>query len=278
MIDRAQLEPAAEAVAHRWPRARPAWGLVLGSGWGEVARAFEIRDEAPYDRIPGLGATGVQGHAGRLAWAVAAGVETLIFQGRRHGYEGAGWAPVALPVFVLRRLGARGVMLTNAAGGIREGLRAGDLMAVTDHINLMGASPLTGAHDPFWGPRFPDQTHVYDPALVAALERAAAAAGVALSRGVYLAVSGPAYETPAEVRAFGRLGADAVGMSTAPEATLAHAAGLRVAALSCIGNLAAGLSPTPLSHDDVAAAARAALPRMRAVIEAFWKELAHEGG
>lgn len=268
-MDRRVMAQALEALRYRWPDFRPDAGLVLGSGWGEVTEAFTLRDRMPYAEIPGLGATGVAGHAGQLLWAEAAGRVTAIFQGRRHWYEGEGWTPVALPIYLLKRLGAQSVLLTNAAGGIAEGVAAGDLMAIRDHLHLMGAHPLQGPHDPFWGPRFPDQTAVYDPGERARLRRAAVAAGVALREGVYGAVSGPTYETPAEVEAFRRLGADAVGMSTTPEAILAHAAGLRVAGLSCLSNLAAGRSPRPLSHDDVAAAARAAMPRMRAVIAAY---------
>ena len=271
-MDTAHMERAWTAVTDRWPAVRPCAALVLGSGWGAVADAFEPRGAMAYDDLPGLGATGVEGHAGRLLWAGAPECALRIFQGRRHWYEGAVWTPVALPVYLARRLGARSVLLTNAAGGIRPGFRAGDLMIVRDHLNAMGAHPLIGPHDAFWGPRFPDQTAVYDAGLRARLRRAGADAGVDLHEGVYLAASGPTFETPAEVEAFRRWGADAVGMSTVPEATLAHAAGLRVAALSCISNLAAGRSPHPLSHDDVAAATREAMPRMRAVLAAYWSD------
>lgn len=275
-MDMARLEQAFEAVRARWPDVRARAALILGSGWGAVADALAPESEIPYAEIPGLGATGVVGHAGRLRRAGAADGALLIFQGRRHWYEGEGWTPIALPVYVARRLGAEVLLLTNAAGGIRAGLRAGDLMIIRDHINALGANPLVGPHRPFWGPRFPDQTAVYDAGLRALLRRAADDVGVEMSEGVYLATSGPTFETPAEVEAFRRWGADAVGMSTAPEAILGHAAGLRVAALSCISNLAAGISPTPLSHEDVARAAAEALPRMRAVVERFWARLAEE--
>lgn len=275
-MDQKIMEQALHALRYRWPSFRPAAALVLGSGWAEVTRAFSIQEEVSYSEVPGLGQTGVAGHAGRLAWAEASGVPTLIFQGRRHWYEGEGWTPVALPIFIMKHLGVRSVLLTNAAGGIARDLHAGSLMSLKDHIHWMGSQPLVGPHDPVWGPRFPDQTAVYDPGLRAALHRASAAAGVQMREGVYLAASGPTYETPAEVNAFERLGADAVGMSTAPEATLAHAAGIRVAAISCISNLACGRSPMPLSHEEVAHAAAEAMPRMRAVIEAYWRELARE--
>ena len=275
-IDPRTLEQAVHALRYRWPDFRPAAGLILGSGWGEVTEAFRVHDALPYKDIPGLGSTGVQGHAGRLLRAEANGVPTAIFQGRRHWYEGEGWTPVAAPIHLLAKLGARTVLLTNAAGGISDGLKAGDLMLIRDHIHFIGAHPLIGPPLPGWGPRFPDQSAVYHPSGREHLRRAAAAAGVPLKEGIYLAASGPTYETPAEVAAFARLGADAVGMSTTPEAILANAAGLRVAGLSCISNLAAGRSPTPLSHDEVALAAKEAMPRMRAVIAGFWAELSKE--
>jgi purine-nucleoside phosphorylase len=247
--------------------------LVLGSGWGEMAEGFAPRGEISYAEIPALGATGVEGHAGRLLWAGPEERALLIFQGRRHWYEGVGWTPVALPVYLARRWGASAMILTNAAGGIRPGLSVGDLMIVRDHINAMGVHPLVGPHDPFWGTRFPDQGRVYDPLLRRLLREAGAEVGLQMEEGVYVAVSGPTYETPAEVEAFRRWGADAVGMSTVPEAILANAAGLRVAALSCIGNLAAGRAETPLSHEDVARASAEAAPRMRAVLLEFWQRL-----
>lgn len=276
MIDRTQLDTALAHVRATWPAARPAAGLVLGSGWSEVVEAFSIRATMPYETIPGLGKTGVVGHAGRLVWAESAGIETLIFQGRRHFYEGVGWTPIALPIFLLKSLGATRVLLTNAAGGVREDLTPGKLMILEDHLNFLGSNPLAGPHDPFWGPRFPDQSTVYDLRLRDALARAGAAVGEKLARGIYLADSGPTYESPAEIRAFRTLGADAVGMSTVPEALLAYAAGLRVAGLSCITNCAAGISKHPLSHEEVTAATTAAMARMKDVLLAFWQELARE--
>lgn len=269
-MNRTAWEPALARLRTCWPEARPTSALVLGSGWGEAIRSFPRIDEMAYSEIPGLGAAGVAGHAGRLALARAGGEEVLVFQGRRHFYEGAGWEPVALPVFLCKSLGVSRILLTNAAGGIRADLKAGDLMIVEDHIQLMGDSPLVGPHDPFWGPRFPDQTRVYDPTLNDLLEQAGRDAGIAFKRGVYLAVSGPCYETPAEIRAYERLGADVVGMSTAPEASLARAAGLRVCAISCVTNLAAGISPVPLSHEEVTAATTAVMPKMQKLVAALW--------
>jgi len=276
MIHAEKLDAAADAVHSRFPEAKPACGLILGSGWGDVVSSFTVLGELPYEKIPGLGKTGVIGHAGRLLWAESNGIETLIFQGRRHYYEGEGWTPPAIPPFILESFDVGTVILTNAAGGIRSDLRAGMLMILRDHINFMGTNPLIGPHDPTWGPRFPDQTHVYDAGLRHLLHRAGAAARVPMAEGVYLAGSGPCYETPAEIKMYKTLGADAVGMSTVPEAVLLSAAGIRVGAVSCITNLAAGISPTPLSHEEVTQATKMAMPMMTAVIGNIWKEFAHE--
>lgn len=274
MIDMRQLDAAAAAVAARWPGARVLGGMVLGSGWSGAAEALDPVDAMPYDEIPGLGSTGVAGHAGRLALARVPGGEILVFQGRRHFYEGLGWTPVAAPIHLIKAMGGSRVLLTNAAGGIAERLRPGDLMIVSDHLMWMGSHPLIGPPEAAWGPRFPDMTEVYSPRLKGILRTAIEAAGRPAHEGVYLAVSGPAYETPAEIRAYRTLGVDAVGMSTAPEAALACAAGLETAALACITNAAAGLGGAPLDHADVTAAAVAAMPAMRAVLGAFWKEAA----
>lgn len=266
------LEKSAEAVVARWPDARPVGGMILGSGWGGAVEACEVIDSMGYAEIPGLGEPGVVGHAGRLLRARCAAGELLVFQGRRHVYEGLGWTPIAAPVHILKRLGARMLLLTNAAGGIAEGFHPGDLMIVRDHINLMGGNPLVGPHHEVWGPRFPDLTRIYGPRLRKALRAAARAAGLSVLEGVYLAVTGPAYETPSEVRAYARLGADAVGMSTVPEAILAHAAGLEVAGLTCIANAAAGLGPADLDHAEVTTVAQDAMSSIKALIAEFWKE------
>ncbi len=276
-IDMAALEKAAEFIRKKWKDAKPECGLILGSGWGQVVDAFNIFKTLPYEEIPGLGKTGVVGHSGRLVWGESAGVETLIFQGRRHFYEGVGWTAVALPVFVLKKFGAGKVLITNAAGGIRADLKPGTLMIIDDHINNMGRNPLIGPHDAFWGPRFPDQSEVYDGQLRNLLQRAGKKVKVPLTGGVYMAGTGPTYETPAEIRAYRAVGADAVGMSTVPEAMLAKAAGLRVVGLSCITNAAAGISENPLTHEEVTETTQTTMPKMKSVILQFWKELQNAG-
>lgn len=268
------LEESARVIRRRFGAIRPVCGLVLGSGWDAAIGGFRIRNELSFARLPALGRTRVAGHAGLLLLAENAGLETLVFLGRRHWYEGAGWEPVAMPIYAMKKFGAGIAVLTNAAGGIRRGFASGAFMAISDHINAMGDNPLRGAHDPFWGPRFPDQSSLYDPELRDLLNRSGASAGIRLAQGVYIGVPGPAYETPAEIRAFAKLGADAVGMSTVPEAILAGAAGLKVAGISLISNPAAGLSRRPLNHAEVRASGVRAAGQMRALLDAFWKEMA----
>ena len=275
-MDHGILEKALKYVKNHWPKAKPSYGLICGSGWSDVVAAFRAKESIGYDQIPGLGSPGVVGHAGRLVWATNKGHETLIFQGRRHWYEGEGWTPVAIPIYLLKHMGVSTLVVTNAAGGIRKDLKPGDLMLLEDHINLIGNNALIGTHNQVWGPRFPDQSCVYDVKLRQLAEKAAKKAHVNLKHGVYLAASGPAYETPAEIRAYRILGADAVGMSTVPEALLAHAAGLRVMGLSCITNVAAGITKEPLSHEGVTSATKATMPKMKALLSELWKGLSHE--
>ncbi|PWU18220.1 MAG: purine-nucleoside phosphorylase [Verrucomicrobia bacterium] len=241
---------AAAARLKKLSRLRPTLGLVLGSGFHHVLTALEIDAKIPYARLPGFPPVGVSGHAGELLIGTLAGTPILVLSGRAHFYEGHPMTLVTFAVRALAAFGIRDLILTNAAGGVNKRFRAGDFMALTDHINFMGTNPLRGAA--LAGlPRFVDLSCAYDPGLHSLLERAARLSGVRLQSGVYLAVSGPSYETPAEIRAFSRLGADAVGMSTVPETIVARQCGLRVAGVSCITNLAAGRSPQPLSHAEV---------------------------
>jgi len=268
------LRESIEIVQNELGCVAPAAGLVLGSGWGAAVETMRVRTEIPFSQLPCLGAPQVEGHRGRLLLADCNGTDVLVFQGRRHWYEGVGWEPIAFPVHVFGALGARRILLTNAAGGIREDLQPGGFMVIDDHINAMGVNPLTGPHDPAWGPRFPDQSEVYSTALRDALAAAAASLGEDLAHGTYLAASGPTYETPAEVRAYSTMGADAVGMSTVPEAILANAAGFEVAAVSCITNRAAGVGASALSHEEVVAVTRDCAPRMQTLVTGFVAALA----
>ncbi len=229
---------------------RPTLALILGTGFHHVLDALDTDRRIEYRKLRGFPPVGVNGHAGELLIGRLGGTPVLVLSGRAHYYEGHPLSLVTFPVRALAACGIRDLLVTNAAGGVNRRFRAGDFMVLTDHINLMGVNPLRGPVQPGQS-RFVDLTRAYDPALQALLRRAGRRVGVRLRSGVYLAVAGPSYETPAEIRAFGRLGADAVGMSTVPEVIVARQCGLRVAALSCITNLAAGRSRGALSHAEV---------------------------
>ena len=229
---------------------RPTLAIVLGSGFHHVLSELRVDKKVSYAQIPGFPKPTVSGHAGELYFGHLGKTPVMVLSGRAHFYEGHPMERVTFAVRVLAAFGIRDLLLTNAAGGINRKFRAGDFMVLTDHINFMGANPLRGGPVPGL-PRFVDLTQVYDARLSTLLFRAGKSSNLKLQRGVYLAVSGPSYETPAEIRAFARLGADAVGMSTVPEAIVARQCGLNVAAVSCITNLAAGISPEALSHTEV---------------------------
>jgi len=241
---------AAAARLRRISSLRPALAIILGTGFHHVLTELKVAKKIGYGKIPGFPAPTVEGHAGEAFFGHLGGTPVLVLSGRAHFYEGHAMERVTFAVRTLAAYGIRDLLLTSAAGGLNRHFRAGDFMALTDHINLMGQNPLRGGAIPAL-PRFVDLTVAYDPDLRALLFRAAKAAGMKLQRGVYLAVSGPSYETPAEIRAFRTLGADAVGMSTVPEVIVARQCGLNVAAVSCITNLAAGLGPKKLSHREV---------------------------
>ncbi|MFP4202994.1 MAG: purine-nucleoside phosphorylase [Opitutales bacterium] len=229
----------------------PESGIVLGSGLGFFAEdRIRIEGELPYASITGFPVSTAPGHAGRFVYGLLGDRRVICMQGRFHFYEGYSMPRLTLPIRVMGQLGVRSLFLTNAAGGINPEFEPGDFMLIRDHINFLGTNPLIGA-DPDDGNRFPDMSEVYDGALRAAIRGRAEAEGLVLKEGVYLATTGPSFETPAEIRAFAALGADAVGMSTVPEAIVARQLGLRVAAISCITNLAAGHSATPLSYEEV---------------------------
>jgi xanthosine phosphorylase len=265
---------AIEAAAVLTEHLRPRVGIVLGSGLGAVADAVADPVTIGYEDLPGFPRPGVQGHAGRAVLGQLSGVPVCVLMGRAHFYEGGDPAPRITPVRALRAAGADVLVLTNAAGSLRAELGPGRLMAISDHINLTGYNPLAGPNDESIGPRFPSLRDAYDPALRAELHAAASDLGIALGEGVYLAVSGPSFETPAEIRAFRTLGADAVGMSTVHETILARHAGLRVAAVSAISNLAEGMSDVPLSHEQTLADAQRAAGDLARLLEAFVRRLA----
>ena len=234
---------------------RPRAAAILGSGLGRFAEGLENATVIPYSEIPEFPVSKVAGHAGRMVVgevvSPAGRVAVAAMQGRVHAYEGWSAEEVVFGVRVLAQVGAEALWITNAAGGLNQDLKAGDLVRITDHMNLTGLNPLTGPNDESMGPRFLDMTEAYDPGLGALLEEEAARLGIDLRRGVYAAVSGPSYETPAEVRMLRALGADLVGMSTVHEVIAARHMGLKVAAVSLVVNRAAGLAGAPLSHGEV---------------------------
>ncbi len=247
----------------------PDLGILLGSGWGAALKADEVLFRAAYADLPGFGASTVQGHAGEFLLYRRDGRLVAAWCGRRHYYEGVSWEQVVTPVEILRRMGCRRILLTNAAGGVNPALRPGDFVILRDHINLVRANPLVGPHCEEWGERFPDMSEVYSRHLAELLRAGANRLGLRAMDGVYAFNCGPSYETPAEVCAYRALGADAIGMSTVPEALFAKACGFEVAGLSLVSNLAAGISKTPLSHGEVVAAGAAAKPGMKALVEDF---------
>ena len=263
----------AQRLSHLTKGERPVLALVLGSGLGGLTDRIRAVRSVPYSEIPGFAVPRVEGHRGELVAGTLAGVPVLVFSGRFHVYEGYSAAQAAFPVRVAHALGAYILFLSNAAGAVRRTFRPGDLMALADHVNLMWRNPLIGPLQP-GDERFPDMSEPYDRELRALLHRAANSLGVVLHDGVYAALSGPSYETPAEIRMLERMGVDAVGMSTVPEVLVARALGMRVVAASCITNLAAGLSPAPVEHGDVLRATAAAAASFQALVEEFVRLLA----
>lgn len=244
------LAQAARTVREQAPLT-PKVGIVLGSGLGAWADTLTDRAAIPYERIPEMPRSAVVGHAGNLVVGHAGAVPVACLQGRVHMYEGHSPERVVFGVRLLAELGCEAVLLTNAAGGIDAAFEPGSFMLITDHLNMTGKSPLLGPNDASVGPRFPDMTHAYDPGVCAAARLAAKEQGVSLHEGVYAGMLGPTYETPAEVRMLRTLGAHAVGMSTVPEIIALRHQGVPAGAISCITNLAAGISKTELNHAEV---------------------------
>ncbi|HEX8775992.1 MAG TPA: purine-nucleoside phosphorylase [Pyrinomonadaceae bacterium] len=246
-----RAEHAARTIRSRWSGEDVRVGLVLGSGLGAFADDLEDAVPFPYEEIPGFARSTVEGHAGRLMLGVVGGVPVAAMQGRFHYYEGYALEEVVFPIRVLGLLGIKSLVLTNAAGGINVAFDQGSLMIISDHLNLMGVNPLRGRNDDRFGPRFPDMSEVYarDYQEIAAEE--GRAMNIELRRGIYGALSGPSYETPAEIRMLRTLGADAVGMSTVPEAIIARQMNIKILGLSCITNMAAGVFDQPINHQEV---------------------------
>jgi purine-nucleoside phosphorylase len=260
---------AAAVMAERAPGLSPRLGILLGSGLGAVAEALEDAVAIPYGELPGFPQPSIAGHAGSLSLGVLAGRPVACLQGRRHVYEGGDPGAMRVPVRALALAGAEALLVTNAAGSLRAEVGPGSLMAISDHINMLGVNPLTGPNDDAVGPRFPSLRDAYDPELRRTLHASAEALGISLAEGVYLAAAGPSFETPAEIRAYRTLGADAVGMSTVPEVILARHAGLRVAAVSAITNLAEGMGGEALSHEQTLRHATAAAGDLTRLIVEF---------
>lgn len=229
---------------------QPEIGIILGSGLGEIADRF--REFAiPYSKIPGFAKSTIAGHKGQLVFAEINGKKVVMMQGRNHYYEGHSMQEITYPIKVMKKLGVKTLIVTNAAGAINKSFRPGDLMVITDHINLMGANPLVGPNDEEFGPRFPDMSDIYNKDLVKIVDGVARALKIDIKHGVYVASSGPSYETPAEIKMARYFGGDAAGMSTVPEAIVANYCGMRVIGISCISNFASGVSTKKLSHEEV---------------------------
>lgn len=246
----------------------PDVALILGSGLGALADEIDAVATIDYHDIEGFPVSTVPGHKGRFVFGTFGKTKVVIMQGRVHYYEGYSIEDVLLPTRLMRLMGAKVLFLTNAAGGINKGFSVGDFMIIRDQIMCFFPNPLLGANMEELGPRFPDMTHVYDPALCDLVRDTAAKLDIGVQEGVYCQLTGPTYETPAEIRMLGILGADSVGMSTACEATAGHHAGMRVCGISCITNLAAGISPTPLSHQEVFDTANRVAPYFRKLVRA----------
>ena len=273
MADMAErLEKAQKYVSEK-AGLRPALGIVLGSGLGGFVSRAKIVSEVPYADIPGFPQSTVEGHKGQFVFGYLGSTPVVIMQGRVHYYEGYPMEDVVMPARLMGLLGAETLLLTNASGGINSGLSAGDIMLITDHIAVFVPNPLLGRNADMLGTRFPDMSEVYDTGLRNAVIKAADELGIDLKQGVYCQLTGPSYETPAEVRMLGMLGADAVGMSTAVEAIAARHMGMKVCGISLVTNMAAGISQNKLSHEEVKQAADAAGQKFGDLLEKVFADM-----
>ena len=264
---------AARFISMRAGAYKPQAALVLGSGLAEAVRLGNEPVDVPFHDIPHFVSPTVEGHPGSLMLGTLGGVDVLVMKGRFHFYEGYSMEDVTFPIRTLALMGIKTLVLTNAAGGISSQLKPGSLMLITDHINMMGDSPLRGPNDTRFGPRFPDMTEAYAPDYIDLAHDVARSSGVSLAEGVYLALGGPAYETPAEIRMLRDLGADAVGMSTVPEVIVARHSGLKVLAISCITNIAAGLTHQEINHQQVIEIGRQSAATLSVLLEGLISRL-----
>ncbi|NEU30823.1 purine-nucleoside phosphorylase [bacterium LRH843] len=251
----------------------PLVGLILGSGLGVLADEIDDPVAIPYEDIPYFPVSTVAGHAGRLVCGLLEGTYVVVMQGRFHFYEGYGMAEVTFPVRVMKELGIKQLIVTNAAGGVNESFKPGDLMIIKDHINNMNQNPLIGPNDDELGVRFPDMSSAYSKKLGELAKERAEKLDIHLQEGIYVGNTGPCYETPAEVRMIRELGGDAVGMSTVPEVIIARHAGIEVIGISCISNMAAGILPEPLDHKEVIETTERVKSQFLALVKAIIKEL-----
>lgn len=268
------ISAAADFLRSKLGHLQPHLGIVLGSGLGAVADSILNPVIVPYKEIPHFPQSTVEGHTGRIVAGILGGAQVIAMQGRVHFYEGYSLKQITFPMRVMGALGVHSVILTNAAGGVAEGYKVGQIVLISDHINMMGWNPLVGPNEPRFGfnrenagLRFFDMTEAYSKRLRIIAHQAAEAEGMSLDEGIYLAVSGPSFETPAEIRAYRTLGATLVGMSTVPETIVARHMGMEVLGISCVTNLASGLGPTRLSHTDVFEAGRLVERRLAALLE-----------
>ncbi|MDO4502663.1 MAG: purine-nucleoside phosphorylase [Coriobacteriia bacterium] len=272
LITRENVAEAVQAIQQKAPGFVPQVAIELGSGMGEMAAGIQDAVVIPYEDVPHMVPSTVQGHAGRFILGTLSGKRVICMQGRLHAYEGNSAQQIAFPVYVMRELGAPTLVVTNAAGGIEPSYQVGDVMLISDHINLQGMNPGVGVENGF-GPRFYDMTHAYDPELRKLARDVAQRQGLGVHEGVYIGLLGPSFETPAEIRAFGIWGAQAVGMSTVQEVIAANQLGVRVLGVSLISNPAAGVCDEPLSIDDVIKAANVAAGNIWHLIEGVVAEL-----
>ena len=251
---------------------QPEIGIILGSGLGDFADSFESI-VIPYNDIPNFEKSNVQGHKGQLVFAEVNGKKVVMMQGRYHFYEGYSMQTVTYPVKVMKKLGVKTLIITNAAGAVTEEFKPGDLMFITDHINFMGTNPLIGKNDETLGTRFPDMSEVYSKELINKAETIAKELNISYQKGIYVATTGPSYETPAEIKMYRLLGGNAVGMSTAPEAIVANYCGIKVLGISCLTNYAAGVTDNPLNHQEVIETANKVKESFKNLLSRFIKQI-----